>query len=98
MQLFKSYCYQIYERTYFGVIHPSIPSGNLPSVIVVHSNAMLLFLHKLAPCSLAFAMISADHITVVFPKSVYSLMSRVTPSPNSIIPAIVNSDVHLLLC
>ena len=34
------------------------------------------------------------HIQVVFQKSSYSLMSRVTTSPNSIITAIVNGDAH----
>ena len=44
--------------------------------------------------SLAFAMNTTDHINVVFPKSAYSLMSRVTTSPNSIVTAIVNSDAY----
>ena len=44
--------------------------------------------------SLAFATNSTDHINVVFCKFAYSLMSRVTASPNSIVSAIVNSDAH----
>ena len=44
--------------------------------------------------SLAFAMNSTDHIYVVFRKFAYSMMSRVTASPNSIVSAIVNSDAY----
>ena len=42
--------------------------------------------------SLAFAMNATDHTNVLFRKSAYSLMSRVTASPNSIVTAIVNGD------
>ena len=42
--------------------------------------------------SLAFATNSTDCINVVFRKFAYSLMSRVTASPNSIVSAVVNSD------
>ena len=34
------------------------------------------------------------HINVVFRKFAYSLMSRVTASPNSIVSAIVNNDAY----
>ena len=44
--------------------------------------------------SLSFAMNATDHINVVFQKSAYSFMSRVTASPNSIVTAIVNSDAY----
>ena len=40
--------------------------------------------------SLEFAMNATDHINVVFLKSAYSLMSRVTTSSNSIVTSIVN--------
>ena len=36
-----------------------------------------------------------DHINMVFRKYAYSLMSRVTTSPNTIVTAIVNSDAYL---
>ena len=39
-------------------------------------------------------MNATDHINVVFRKSAYSLMSRVTASPNSIVAAIVNSYAY----
>ena len=39
-------------------------------------------------------MNSTDHINVAFGKFAYSLMSRVTASPNSIVSAIVNSDAY----
>ena len=55
------------------------------SVIVTHSNDLLL----------AFAINAADYINVVFHKYAYSLMSRVTIFPNSIVTAIVNSDAYL---
>ena len=44
--------------------------------------------------SLKFAINATDHINVVFRKSAYSLMSRVTASPNSIVTDIVNSDAY----
>ena len=44
--------------------------------------------------SLAFATNSIDHINVVFRKFAFSLMSRVTASPDSIVSAIVNSDAY----
>ena len=44
--------------------------------------------------SLTFAMNSTDHISVVFHKFAYSLISRVTASHNSIVFAIVNSDAY----
>ena len=44
--------------------------------------------------SMAFAMNSTDHINVVFRKFAYSLMSRVTATPNSIVSAIVNSHAY----
>ena len=39
-------------------------------------------------------MNATDHINVVFRKSAYSLMSRVTTASNSIVTAIVNSDAY----
>ena len=39
-------------------------------------------------------MDAADHIKVVFRKSAYSLMSRVTTFLDSIVTAIVNSDAY----
>ena len=45
--------------------------------------------------SLAFVMNATDHINVVFRKSAYSLMSRVTTSSNSIVIPIVNTDASV---
>ena len=42
----------------------------------------------------AFAMNATDHINVVFRKFAYSLLSRVTAFPNSIVTTIVNSDAY----
>ena len=39
-------------------------------------------------------MNATDHINVVFRKSAYRLMSRVTASPNNIVTAIINSDAY----
>ena len=44
--------------------------------------------------SLAFSMNAADYINAVFRKFAYSLMRRVTASPNSIVTAIDNSDAY----
>ena len=43
---------------------------------------------------MAFTMNATDLINVVFRKFAYSLMSRVTASPNSIVTAIVNSNAY----
>ena len=53
-----------------------------------------LMLPRYTSSSLAFATNSTDHINVLFRKFAYSLMSRVTASPNSIVSAIVNSDAY----
>ena len=37
---------------------------------------------------------TTEHINVVFRKSAYSLIGRMTTSPNSIVTAIVNSDAY----
>ena len=78
----------------FGVIHSHTLSENLLSVTVTHSNDLLINVFWYTSSSLAFAMNVTDHINVVFRKSTYSLMSRVTASPNSIVTAIVISDAH----
>ena len=44
-----------------------------------------------------FAMNATNHINVVFRKSAYRLISRVTVSPNSIVTAIINSDALIAL-
>ena len=44
--------------------------------------------------SLTFAMNATDQNNVVFRKSAYSLMSRVTAYPNSIVTGIVNNDAY----
>ena len=49
-------------------------------------------MNRYTSSSLAFAMNATDHINVVFRKSAYSLMSRVTASPSSIVTFIVNGD------
>ena len=66
----------------FGVIHTRTLLGNLLSV------------PRYTSSSLAFATNSTDHINVVFRKFGYSLMSRATASPSSIVAAIVNSDAY----
>ena len=65
-----------------GVIHKSASL----SVIVTHSNDLLMFLDMYTPV-LAFAINSTGPIKVhmVFRKSAESLMSRETTCPNSII-------------
>ena len=75
----------------FDIIHTRTLSENLLSVIVTHSNDLLM--SSETPARVLFAMNAADHINVVFRKSAYSSMSIAT-SPNSIVTAIVNSDVY----
>ena len=60
----------------FGVILIRTLLGNLLSVIVTHSNDLLMSpIHQLESGN------AIDHINMVFRKSAYSLMSRVTASP-----------------
>ena len=74
----------------FGVIHSRALLENLLSVIVTHSNVP-----RYLSSSQEFAMIVTDHINVVLCKFAYSLMSRVTTSPYSIVTAIVNGAAYL---
>ena len=76
-----------------GVIHTRTLLENLLSVAVTHSNDLLMS-PRYTSSSLAFAMNATDHINVVFHKSAYSFMSRLKPSSNSIVTAIVNSDAY----
>ena len=78
----------------FGVIHTRTLLENLPSVLVAHSSVLLINVSRYTSSSLAFAMNATDHINVVFREFAYSLMRRVTASPNSIVTAIVNSDTY----
>ena len=87
IQLFKSYCLwmcslasfipELYQETYCQFQRQFKRLINVP---------------RYTSSSLAFATNSTDHINVVFRKFAYSLMSRATASPNSIVSAIVNSD------
>ena len=69
--------------------------------IIIHSRTLLentfkrpINVLRYPSSSLAFAMNATDHINVLFRKFAYSLMSRVAASSNSIVTAIVNSDVY----
>ena len=77
----------------FGVSHTRTMLENLLSVLVTEATD-LLNVPRYTSSSLAFAMHSTDHINVVFRKFAYSLMSRVTASPNSIVSASVNIDAY----
>ena len=76
----------------FNVILTRTLLENSLSVIVTHSTDFNVQLYTSS--SQAFAINATDHIDVVFRKSAYSLMSRVTASPNSINSAIVNCDAY----
>ena len=87
IQLFKSYCYPIYGCALWH-IHTRTLLENLLSVSVTHSSVLL------TSYGLALELSSTDHINVVFRKFAYSLIRRVTASPNSIVTAIGNSDAY----
>ena len=76
-------------------LHPSfIPTGNtllenLLSVRVTHSNDINMPRYQLEP-----GICDERNIKVVFRKSAYSLMSRVTTSLNSIVTTTVNRDTY----
>ena len=87
IQLFKSYCYPIYGCALWR---------HSLELTVSFSDTFkrLINVPRYTSSGLAFATNSTDHNNVVFRKFAYSLMSRVTASPNSIVSAIVNSDAH----
>ena len=92
IQLFKSYCYPIYECALWR--HSFQNSIRKLTVSYTDTFKRLINVLRVHKLSLAFAMNATDHINMVFCKFAYSLMSRVTASPNSIVTAIVNSDAY----
>ena len=92
IQLFKSYCYPIYGcALWCHLYHNSIRKL---TVSFRDTFKHLINVPRYTSSSLAFTMNSTDHINDVFRKFAYSLISRVTASPNSIVSAIVNSDAY----
>ena len=91
IQLFKSYCYSIYACALWR--HSYQNSTRKLTVSFSETFKCLINVPRYTSSSLAFA-INTTHINVVFRKLAYSLMSRVTASPNSIVSAIVNSDAY----
>ena len=92
IQFFKSYCYPIYR---FAIWRRSYQNF-IRKLTLGFSDTFkhLINVPGYSSSSLAFAMNSTDYINVVFHKCAYSLMSRVAASPNSIDPAIVDSDAY----
>ena len=92
IQLLKSYCYQVYGCSLMRHSH----QNSIRKLSVSHSDTFkrLINVTRYTSSSLAFAMNATDHINMVLHKSAYSLMSRVTTSPHSIVTAIVNSDAY----
>ena len=92
IQLFKSYCYPIYGC----VLWRHSYQNSIRKLTVSYSDTFkrLINVPRYTSSSLAFAMNITDHINVVLRNSAFSLMSRVTTSPNSIVTAIVNSDAY----
>ena len=86
IQLFKSYCYPIYGCA----LRRHSYQNTIIKLAVSFSDTFkrLIIVPRYASSSLAFAMNATDHINVVFHKFAYSLMRRVTASPNSIVMAI----------
>ena len=92
VQLFKSYCYHIYGCALCR--HSYQNSIRKLTVSFSDTFKSLINVPRYTSSSLVFATNSTDHINVVFRKFAYSLLSRVTASPNSIVSAIVNSDAY----
>ena len=92
IQLSKSYCYPIYGCACWRHSY----QNSIRKLTVSFSDTFNRFINvpRYTSSSLAFAMNSTDHINAVFRKFAYSLMSRVTASPNSIVSAIVNSNAY----
>ena len=92
IQLFKSYCYPIYGCVLWR--HSFQNSNRKLTVSYSDTFKRLINVPGYTSLSLAFAKNATDHINVVFRKYAYSLMSRVTACPNSIVTAIVNSEAY----
>ena len=92
IQLFKSYCCPIYGCAIWR--HSYQNSIRKLTVSFSDTFKRLISVPRYTSSSLAFAMNSTNHINVLFRKFAYSLMSRVTASPNSTVSAIVNSDAY----
>ena len=92
IQVFKSYCYPIYGCALRR--HSFQNSIRKPTVSFSETFKCLINVLRYTSSSLAFAIHVTDHVKVVFRKFAYSLMSRVTAFPNSIVTAIVNSDAY----
>ena len=92
IQLFKLYRYPIYGSALYCHSY----QNSIRKLTVSYSDTFkrLINVLRYTSSSLAFAMNATDHINEVFRKSAYSLMSRVTASPKSIVTAIVNSDAY----
>ena len=90
--LFKSYCYPIYGCSLWRHSY----QNSIRKLTVSYSDTFkpVINVPRYTSSSLAFAINATDHITVVFRKFAYSLMSRVMASPNSIVTAIVNIDAY----
>ena len=92
IELFNSYCYPIYGCALWRHSY----QNSIRKLTVSYSDTFkcLINVPRYTSSSLAFAVNATDHINVVFRKNAYSLMSRVTAFPNSIVTAIVNSDAY----
>ena len=90
IQLFKSYCFPIYRCALWR--HSYQNSIRKLTVCFSVTFKLLINFPRYTSSSLAFSMNSTGHINVVFCKFAYSMMSRLTASPNSIVSVIVNSD------
>ena len=92
IQLFKSYCYPIYGCAHWRHAY----QNSIRKLTVSFSDTFkrLFNVPRYTSSSLAFAMNSTDHINVVFRKFAYSLIRKVTASPNSIVTATVNTDAY----
>ena len=90
--LFKSYCYPIYGCALWRHSYQYA----IRKLTVSYSDTFkrLINVPRYTSSSLAFAMNTTDHINVMLRKTAFSMMSRVTTSPNSIVTAIVNSDAY----
>ena len=92
IQLLKSCCYQIYGCALWR--HSYQNSISKHTVSNSDTFKRLINVPRYTTSSLVFAMNATNDIKVVFRKFAYSLMGRVTASPNNIVTAIFNSDAY----
>ena len=92
IQLFKSYCYSISGCTLWRHSY----QNSIRKLTVSYSDTFKRLMNVPQYINSCLTTVNVtDHDNVVFRKSAYSLMNRVTTSPSRIVTVIVNCDAYI---